>query len=385
MCSGSTAAVLTACNTTYIAVPTELETIITVLSPSADKVSQFEFYAIQGTLGPFVAQEGLCDVALSNSVPPKACTAITNPLEVVDKVVLIDRGGCTFLQKLMNAQEAGAAAAIIVNNQNQAAFAMSGEATTAISISSWMVPKVDGNKLREYMDEFGIVSVDIVPKNSDYVGRSNVREKVMNFQFRVLMVDSFEYDHRFEDERRMRLEDDIFVSGKEMLFSLYNKDGKSFTLKNAMLNIIFEDPDAGVVDLVVLDNEESTWEDFMHKKEDDESFEEPSQSTEQRPTGCSREEKILHPPPPAVGECFREQRLQRDSVCNVDYSSNVGLSFISVPQKEEGTSVDEARMQFLSNDVCYFENKPANHLEFELYATLADINRDDRREEFEGN
>ncbi|KAK3272231.1 hypothetical protein CYMTET_19460 [Cymbomonas tetramitiformis] len=49
--------------------------------------------------------------------PRDACTALGNSTEVKGKVVLIDRGTCFFAEKVRNAEQAGAVAAIVVNHE----------------------------------------------------------------------------------------------------------------------------------------------------------------------------------------------------------------------------------------------------------------------------
>ncbi len=46
------------------------------------------------------------------------CTAITNAAAVAGRIALIDRGTCTFVVKAKNAQDAGAVAVVIANNQS---------------------------------------------------------------------------------------------------------------------------------------------------------------------------------------------------------------------------------------------------------------------------
>jgi len=52
---------------------------------------------------------------VARAVPFDACSSLTNSKAVQGKVVLVQRGGCKFWQKSLNAQLAGAKAVIIVN------------------------------------------------------------------------------------------------------------------------------------------------------------------------------------------------------------------------------------------------------------------------------
>ena len=54
------------------------------------------------------------------------CEAATNPGELAGKIALIDRGSCSFATKALNAQNAGAVAAIIVNNSGNTPIGLGG-------------------------------------------------------------------------------------------------------------------------------------------------------------------------------------------------------------------------------------------------------------------
>ena len=69
------------------------------------------------------------------------CNPITAP--VAGKIAMVDRGVCTFVTKVKNAQNAGAAAVIIANSLNRAAFAPGG-ADATITIPSIGISTADG-------------------------------------------------------------------------------------------------------------------------------------------------------------------------------------------------------------------------------------------------
>ena len=73
------------------------------------------------------------------------CNAITS--NVSGKIALIDRGNCNFTVKVKNAQNAGAIAAIIVDNVAQGVIGMSGT-DTSITIPSVRVTLADGTLIR---------------------------------------------------------------------------------------------------------------------------------------------------------------------------------------------------------------------------------------------
>lgn len=90
------------------------------------------------------------------AVPADGCSALTNPGELAGKIVLIDRGTCNFIVKVKNAQLAGAAAAIVANNQGGALVSMGGE-DASITIPSVFISQLDGSLLRGALGE-GVVA-----------------------------------------------------------------------------------------------------------------------------------------------------------------------------------------------------------------------------------
>ena len=102
------------------------------------------------SFGPQLAPPGLSgDVVLGDDgVAPGSdgCTALTNP--VAGKIVLLDRGTCTFTVKVANAQAAGARAVIIADNLPGAPPSGLGGADPTITIVSGRVTLADGNTLK---------------------------------------------------------------------------------------------------------------------------------------------------------------------------------------------------------------------------------------------
>ncbi|MDO6811641.1 thrombospondin type 3 repeat-containing protein [Tenacibaculum soleae] len=76
------------------------------------------------------------------------CETITNGSELAGKIAVILRGTCNFSAKAKNAQDAGAIAVIIVNNQNTAPFNMAaGDNGAEVTIPTVMIGKRDGDDL----------------------------------------------------------------------------------------------------------------------------------------------------------------------------------------------------------------------------------------------
>lgn len=84
--------------------------------------------------------------------PADSCSTPTNAAEIAGNIALIDRGVCTFQAKILNAQNAGAMAAIIVNN-NDAAPSVMGGSSAGISIPGVMISKADGALIKEHLGE----------------------------------------------------------------------------------------------------------------------------------------------------------------------------------------------------------------------------------------
>ena len=76
-----------------------------------------------------------------------ACTAITNAAAVAGKIAVIDRGICTFVVKVKNAQDAGAIGVVIVNNVTPGTIGMAGTDAT-ITIPSVSISQADGEAIK---------------------------------------------------------------------------------------------------------------------------------------------------------------------------------------------------------------------------------------------
>lgn len=76
-----------------------------------------------------------------------ACNAIE---DATGKIVVIDRGTCNYVSKVKTAQNAGAIAVIVINNNNAAPFSMTGT-DASILIPSIMISKAKGDKLKQWL------------------------------------------------------------------------------------------------------------------------------------------------------------------------------------------------------------------------------------------
>ena len=96
--------------------------------------------------GPSITASIPGDIVLVSNTNPLGCTANPFTNNVVGKIALIRRGNCNFVEKVKNAQDAGAIAVIMMNNVDGTPVAMGGTDAT-ITIPSVMISKSDGDIL----------------------------------------------------------------------------------------------------------------------------------------------------------------------------------------------------------------------------------------------
>lgn len=78
-----------------------------------------------------------------------ACSAISNAAALAGNIALVDRGTCTFVQKALNVQAAGATGMIVADNRRDTCFPPSlGGNSAAVNIPSISLSQDDGNALR---------------------------------------------------------------------------------------------------------------------------------------------------------------------------------------------------------------------------------------------
>ena len=91
--------------------------------------------------------------ALDNSgTPNRVCNSIVNGSEVAGRIALVERGDCNFTVKVKNAQNVGARAVIVINNQAGSPVPMGGNDNTIV-IPSVMVSMSDGQRIRAALAE----------------------------------------------------------------------------------------------------------------------------------------------------------------------------------------------------------------------------------------
>lgn len=103
------------------------------------------------------ANLGLADDGVNPDVND-ACQPIQNDL--TGKIAILNRGDCTFVEKVIAAQEAGAVACIIVNNDGDNVIAMGGS-DFSITIPSVMIGLTDGQNFISAIENGNTVNVTL--------------------------------------------------------------------------------------------------------------------------------------------------------------------------------------------------------------------------------
>ncbi|RMG63456.1 MAG: DUF11 domain-containing protein, partial [Bacteroidetes bacterium] len=121
---------------------------LTVNSPASIAGS---YGGVQAGFGPDIPNTPLTEdlvLVQDGTGNNQGCNTLTNTVELAGKIAVIDRGGCTFVTKVQNAEAAGAAAVIVVNNQPGAPFSMGGGGGGGIGIPSIMISQSDGSLIK---------------------------------------------------------------------------------------------------------------------------------------------------------------------------------------------------------------------------------------------
>lgn len=129
-----------------------------------------------GTTGDVVQALDAADGA--GPTTTDGCSTLTNAAAVSGKIALIDRGTCTFVQKVKNAQNAGAAAVIIVDNQsNPPTPPAMGGTDSAITITAVSITMADGSSIKGQLG--GGVNATILSDTTVLAGTDANRRPLM--------------------------------------------------------------------------------------------------------------------------------------------------------------------------------------------------------------
>jgi hypothetical protein len=100
--------------------------------------------------GPHVSSIGL-NGSVTQASPADGCSALTNAAAVSGHLALIDRGACTFVVKVKNAQNAGATGVVMVNNVASPTVIQMGGGDATITIPTLMISLTDGGTLKNQL------------------------------------------------------------------------------------------------------------------------------------------------------------------------------------------------------------------------------------------
>lgn len=90
------------------------------------------------------------------------CSAFTNAAEIAGAIALVDRGTCFFVDKARNAQNAGAIAVVVVNQETCGLPPMGGD-DSAIRIPAVGISKADGDSIRAQLASGGEANLRVDP------------------------------------------------------------------------------------------------------------------------------------------------------------------------------------------------------------------------------
>lgn len=118
--------------------------------------------AVEGSVAKPLDVTGAVTADIGVAEPLAGCTALTNPAAVAGKIVLIQRGGCTFAEKLQQAQDAGAAGMLVYNNVADGKPGMGGQLAGA-NIPALGITLADGTAIKAAVDGGTTVNVTFDP------------------------------------------------------------------------------------------------------------------------------------------------------------------------------------------------------------------------------
>ncbi len=105
--------------------------------------------------------------------PSDACSGVANCAELAGKIALIDRGACDFDSQVLNVQNCGAIAAVVVDNVAETPWVMGmGDLSVGsqIAIPSLMISQADGELLKSHLADPGGLWVSIGQDPEEILG-----------------------------------------------------------------------------------------------------------------------------------------------------------------------------------------------------------------------
>ncbi|GAB4311418.1 MAG: S8 family serine peptidase [Candidatus Sumerlaeia bacterium] len=136
------------------------------------------YQALEGSVGFPLSQYSPFTATVAMAEPSLACTALSNPGDISGRIALVDRGTCSFRTKVLNAQDAGAMAVLIVNNNEGLPTAPNGS-NNGITIPALMISKTDGDLIKAHLNEGVVIWLEYAP-----VPRPDLAGQIMDFSSR---------------------------------------------------------------------------------------------------------------------------------------------------------------------------------------------------------
>ncbi len=139
---------------------TALTSLLTVNSPQ----SVAGPYPTSNTsaFGPSIPAEGITAdmvIFLDGSGAYLGCNPAQDPAAISGKIAIIDRGQCSFVEKVLNAQNAGALGVVIMNNTS--GVINPGGTSNDVVIPSFMISQANGNIIKSAVLEQGPVNATL--------------------------------------------------------------------------------------------------------------------------------------------------------------------------------------------------------------------------------
>lgn len=97
--------------------------------------------------------------------PTLGCNALVNAAAIAGNIAVMDRGSCEFGTKALNAQNAGAVAAIIINNTGGLIQMGAGAQSPNVTIPAIMITQADGNALKAQISGGTVVTALLGQRN----------------------------------------------------------------------------------------------------------------------------------------------------------------------------------------------------------------------------
>lgn len=139
------------------------DNLVTVNSPG--NIAGDNIYIPAAFGAAITAFSGNLVLADNNDVlPTEACSALTNAGAINGNIAVIERGNCEFGTKVLNAQNAGAVAVIIINNVPGSSISMGpGAEGGSVNIPSLMISQEDGAAILTELGNNNAVNVTVTP------------------------------------------------------------------------------------------------------------------------------------------------------------------------------------------------------------------------------